>query len=122
MNRFLGVLRLFADSTAVDEAKNVINQSYGAFIRIVNIVLPVLIAVLLVVGMFYGIQLGVKYARAEDEEKRKAARQSLINVAVGIIIAIIFVVIVEVVLNQNFVADLFGGRFTNESIYSAKSA
>ena len=104
---------------AADEVeKDVINQSYEAFIKIVNTVLPILIAILLVVGMFYGIQLGVKYAKAEDEEKRKNARQSLINIAVGIIIAIIFVVIVEVILNQGFVADLFGEGIKSSGVFS----
>ena len=107
MNKILNILSLLAEeSTKVDD-KDVINKSYQAFIRVVNTVLPILIGVLLVLGMFYGIQLGVKYAHAEDDEKRKNARQSLINVAVGIIIAVIFIAVVEIILNQTFIQEMF---------------
>ena len=84
-----------------------VNEAYKAFVKIVNIVLPVLMSVILVLGMFYGIQLGVKYAKAEEEDDKKKARGQLINVIVGCLIAILFIVIVEIVLNQRFVEQLF---------------
>lgn len=93
-----------SQSAAINEA---ISTSYNAFIGIVNIVLPIIMSVLLVIGMFYGIQLGVKYAKAEDDEEKKKARGSLINVVVGVLIAIVFIAIIEIVLNMDFVAKLF---------------
>ena len=95
-------------SLLATNAENVaVNEAYKAFIKIVNIVLPVLMSVVLVLGMFYGIQLGVKYAKAEEEDDKKKARGQLINVIVGCLIAILFIVIVEIVLNQKFVQKLF---------------
>ena len=102
MEKLLNVFSFLAgdEQDAVDEA-------YSAFIKIVNIVLPVLMSVILVLGMFYGIQLGVKYAKAEEEDDKKKSRGQLINVIVGCLIAILFVAIVEIILNMNFVAKLF---------------
>ena len=102
MNKLLNIFSMLA-STETDAVEN----AYGAFIKIVNIVLPVLMSVILVLGMFYGIQLGVKYAKAEEDDDKKKARGQLINVIVGCLIAILFVAIVEIVLNMDFVAKLF---------------
>ncbi len=113
----MNILSLLAANVADSSATaNVINQSYNTFLKIVNTILPVTIAVLLVIGMFYGIQLGVKYAKADDDEKRKQTRQSLINVVVGVLIAIIFVAIIEIILNQGFIKDMFGSALTTTSI------
>ena len=102
------LLNIFSMLAAKDPNETeAVNDAYEAFIRIVNIVLPVLMSVILVLGMFYGIQLGVKYAKAEEEDDKKKARGQLINVIVGCLIAILFVAIVEIVLNQNFVQKLF---------------
>lgn len=103
MEKLLNVFNFLA-AGAEDEA---VNSAYKAFIGIVNIVLPVLMSVLLVIGMFFGIQLGVKYARAEEDDEKKKARGSLINVIVGVLIAILFIAIVEIILNGNYVAQLF---------------
>ena len=102
MNKLLNIFSFLAS----DET-DAVNQAYEAFVKIVNIVLPVLMSVLLVIGMFYGIQLGVKYAKAEEEDEKKKARGMLINVIVGVLIAILFVAIVEIILNQRFVEKLF---------------
>ncbi len=103
MNKLMSIFNFLAESS--EDA--VVNQAYGAFIKIVNIVLPVLMSVLLVIGMFYGIQLGVKYAKAEEDDEKKKAKGQLINVIVGVLIAILFVAIVEIVLNMDFVSKLF---------------
>ncbi len=92
---------------AADEANEIVTQSYGRFIDIVNIVLPVLMSVLLVLGMFYGITLGVKYAKADEDDARKKAKESLISVIVGVLIAIIFVAVIQIILNQDFVRRMF---------------
>lgn len=106
---------LAADSSGVEGA---VSQAYGTFIGIVNIVLPILMSVLLVLGMFYGIQIGVRYARAEEEGKKKEARDQLINVVVGVVIAILFIAIIEIILNQNFVAQLFTEVSSNSGLTS----
>ena len=100
-NFILSLLAASAEEEAI--AKDAFSRMTG----IVNIILPVLMSVILVLAMFYGITLGVKYAKAEEEEDKKKARGQLINVIVGVLIAVLFVAIVQVVLNQNFVKDLF---------------
>ena len=100
----MNIFSLLADSQV--EAQ-IANQAFESFTKIVNIILPVLMSLLLLLGMFYGITLGVKYAKAEEEEDKKKARGALINVVVGVLIAIVFVAVVEIILNQNFVAQLF---------------
>ena len=94
-------------NTTID---NVASESYNAFIGIVNIILPIVIGVVLVLGMFYGIQLAIKYAKAEEDEEKKKAKGSLINVIVGCLIAIVFIVIVQLVLNGSYIEKLFGSN------------
>ena len=103
-NLIYGLLAAEAQNGTVDK---VIAESYNTFIGIVNIVLPILMSVLLVLGMFYGIQIGVKYAKAEEDDEKKKAKGQLINVVVGVVIAIVFIAIIEIILNMNFVKELF---------------
>ena len=100
-------LSIFSLLGADEKVTEIVSAAYGQFITIVNIILPVLMSVLLVLGMFYGIQIGVKYARAEEEDKKKSAREQLINVIVGVVIAILFIAIIEIILNQDFIKQLF---------------
>ena len=95
---------LDVQSSAVE---NVANAGYKTFIGIVNVILPILIGVILVLGLFYGISLAIKYAKAEEDEDKKKAKSSLINVVVGCLIAIVFVAVVEIVLNGNYIKSLF---------------
>lgn len=82
-------------------------EAFSTFKKIVNTIFPIFIGVILVVALFYGVQLGIKYAKAEEEEDKKKAKGSLINVIVGCLIAIVFVAIIEIVLNMNFISVLF---------------
>ena len=110
-------LLLAADATARNSAiTSVATDAYEAFIGIVNIVLPILIGVVLALGLFYGIQLAVKYAKAEEEEDKKKAKGNLINVIVGCLIAIVFVAIIMIVLNGDYIKNLFGNAVTNTSV------
>lgn len=95
---------LDVSSSAVE---NVATAGYKTFIGIVNVVLPILIGVILVLGLFYGISLAIKYAKAEEDEDKKKAKGSLINVVVGCLIAIVFVAVVEIVLNGDYIRKLF---------------
>lgn len=92
---------------AAQDASDLADTAFQQFQNIINIILPVLMSVLLVIGMFYGITLGVKYAKAEEDDEKKKAKSSLINVIVGVCIAIVFIAVVQIILNQGFVKDLF---------------
>ena len=94
-----------ANTSAVEE---VTSSAYEAFRGIINVIFPVFIGVILVLGLFFGVQLAVKYARAEDEDKKKKAKENLINVVVGCLIAMVFVVIIMLVLNGGYIKSLFG--------------
>ena len=85
-------------------------STYNTFIGIVNIILPITMGVVLVLGLFYGITLAIKFAKAEEDEEKKKAKGSLINVVVGCLIAIVFVAVVPVVLNSGYIEALFGGN------------
>ena len=104
---------LDVQSSAVE---NVANAGYKTFIGIVNVILPILIGVILVLGLFYGISLAIKYAKAEEDEDKKKAKSSLINVVVGCLIAIVFVAVVEIVLNGNYIKSLFTKNGIKDSI------
>jgi O-antigen/teichoic acid export membrane protein len=108
----MNILSLLADSGTA--ASTVTSNAYNTFIGIVNVVLPVIMAAVLVFGMFYGIQLGVKYAKAEEDDERKKAKQSLINVIVGCLIIIVFVAVVMIILSSSFIEDLFGSGVTSK--------
>lgn len=104
MSKLLNFVNLLAASA---EEEKIATDAFETFTNIVNIILPVLMSLLLLLGMFYGISLGVKYAKAEEDDEKKKAKSSLINVVVGVLIAIVFVAVVEIILNQNFVKRLF---------------
>ena len=98
---------LIINLLAAGQEEEIVNQGYKRFIGIVNIVLPVLMSILLVLGMFYGITIGVKYAKAEEDDEKKKTRGQLINVIVGILIAIVFVAVIQIILNGQYVEKLF---------------
>ena len=95
-------------ATVSEGTGEIANAAYEQFRGIVNVVLPVIMAFLLLVGMFYGIQLGVKYARAEEDDDKKKAKTSLINVIVGVLIAIVFIAVIQIILNSGIIKNLFG--------------
>ena len=104
---------LDVQSSAVE---NGANAGYKTFIGIVNVILPILIGVILVLGLFYGISLAIKYAKAEEDEDKKKAKSSLINVVVGCLIAIVFVAVVEIVLNGNYIRKLFTDKGIKDTL------
>ena len=91
-----------------DKVGEIASAAYEKFIGIINVILPIVIGCVVALGLFYGIQLAVKYAKAEEEEDKKKAKGSLINVIVGCLIAIVFIAIIMLVLNGDFIESLFG--------------
>ena len=101
----------------VSAVSDITNSAYEAFRGIVNVIFPIMIGVVLVLGLFFGIQLAIKYARAEEEDQKKKAKGSLINVIVGCLIAIVFVVVIMLVLRGDYIKNLFGaGVPTSDSL------
>ena len=95
---------------------DVVNAGYQAFLKVVNIVFPVIIGVLLVFGMIYAIILGVNYAKAEDTEKREEAKKRLVGAIVGIVIAGVLVAIIWAVLANVNLGGLFNFNNVSDNI------
>lgn len=81
MKRFLG-----ASSSALQNLGNEATTKIG---EIFGIVMPIIFAVVTMMAIIYTVILGVKFAKAEDSEKREEAKKRLITAAIGFGIAII---------------------------------
>ena len=73
----------FLADTATEQTKKIAKSAYTTFRGIVNIVLPVVIAILLTIGIIVGVKVGIAFAKAEDEEGKKKAKNQLINIVIG---------------------------------------
>lgn len=104
----MNILNLLATDSVASVTGEAATAAFKTFKGIVNTIFPIFIGVILVIALFYGVQLGIKYAKAEEEEEKKKAKGSLINVIVGCLIAIVFVAVIEIVLTRDFVGSLFG--------------
>ena len=94
----------------LDTAANIggaAKSAYATFSKIINIIFPIVIGIVLALGMFYGITLAIKYAKAEEDEDKKKAKGSLINVVVGVLVAVVFVAVIQVLLNSDMIESLF---------------
>ena len=107
MQNILSLLAATSDSGAADNIGAAAKEAFKTFRSIINTIFPIFIGIILVVGLFYGVQLGIKYAKAEEDDEKKKAKGQLINVIVGCLIAVVFVAIIEIILNQNFIGKLF---------------
>ena len=63
----------------------------------ITLIGPYALGVVTMLCMIYGIVLGVKFARAEDKEQRKALQKTMINFAIGaisiyILIAVLYAI------------------------------
>ena len=106
----MNLMNLMLDAASEGD---VVNTAYEAFIKVVNIVLPIIISVLLVFGIIYSIILGVNYSKAEDSEKREEAKKRLVGAIIGVVVAGVLVAIIWVVLNSGVVKNFFGNNAIN---------
>ena len=91
----------------------VADKAYKTFLNIVNVIFPIVIGIVLALGLFYGITLAIKYAKAEEDEDKKKAKGSLINVIVGVLVAVVFVAVIQILLNSDMIEALFPKIDTN---------
>ena len=68
-------------------AKDTLNPIYEG----ISNVGPYALAVVSLLSLFYGIMLGVKYAQADSEEKKRNLHQTLINFIIGAVTIIILI-------------------------------
>ena len=100
--------------TTASNVGDVANKAYKTFLNIVNVIFPIVIGIVLALGLFYGITLAIKYAKAEEDEDKKKAKGSLINVVVGVLVAVVFVAVIQILLNSEMIEKLFPKINTDE--------
>ena len=98
-------LRLLAASD--DAGENVVNETWEAFQKVFNTVMPVLLGVVGLFGIIYCIVLGVNYAKAEDTNAREEAKKRFVGAIVGIVVAAILMAIIWIVLGSGALSGLF---------------
>ena len=64
-------------------------------------------AILLTLGIILGVKVGIAFAKAEDDEGKKKAKNQLINIVIGFLTAIIFTAIIMAVLKGDTIKNLF---------------
>ena len=98
---------LVVNLLAANDGEAVVTTAFDAFMRVVNIVMPILLSVVLVFGIIYSIILGVNYAKAEDSEKREEAKKRLVGAVIGVLVAGVLVAIIWIVLGSGVIKGLF---------------
>ncbi|MBQ7579542.1 MAG: hypothetical protein IJT25_03335 [Clostridia bacterium] len=101
--KFLNLLLDGANSAG----ENLVNSAYETFKTVVSWVMPVIIGVVGLFAIIYAVILGVKYAKAEDTEKREEAKKHLVAAVIGVVVALVFVLIIWAVLNSGALESLF---------------
>ena len=101
-------------TTTASNVGTVADKAYKTFLNIVNVIFPIVIGIVLALGLFYGITLAIKYAKAEEDEDKKKAKGSLINVVVGVLVAVVFVAVIQILLNSEMIEKLFPKINTDE--------
>lgn len=97
-------LRLLAADSA---GENVVSETWKAFQKVFNTVMPVLLGVVGLFGIIYCIILGVNYAKAEDTNAREEAKKRFVGAIVGIVVAAILMAIIWIVLGSGALDGLF---------------
>jgi len=95
----------------VDSAgSDLVNTAYQTFKTVVGYVMPAVIGVVGLFAIIYAVILGVKYAKAEDTDKREEAKKHLVAAVIGMVVAIVFVLIIWAVLNSGALEGLFQAK------------
>jgi len=74
---------------SIDDGNAVVDPLYNAL----NIILPAAMGIVLLSGTLYAVALGVQYSRAEDSEKRNAAKKKMVNAIIGFGIALVLIAV-----------------------------
>ena len=106
MSFIRGLLLDPINATQEEAVSSIAKDAYESFKSIINIVLPVALGVVLLIGTIYAIVLGVNYAKAEESEKRKKAREHLIGAIVGFGITLVIIAVIYGVLNLSLFEKL----------------
>ena len=87
------LLLVITSGESTEAANSVVDPLYSAL----NIILPSALGVILLSGTIYAIVLGLQYSRAEDSEKRSAAKKKLVGGIIGFGIVIVLVAVLYAV-------------------------
>ena len=103
----MGFLRNLLAPTQASAGETLVSSAYEAFRSVVSWVMPVVIGVVGLFAIIYAVILGVKYAKAEDTDKREEAKKHLVAAVIGMVVALVFVLIIWAVLNSGMIQNLF---------------
>lgn len=91
-NRFLGSMESDVSGISGNGKNNDWLDILKVLVRLIDQFLPVAMILLGLVGSIYAIVVGVRYAKAENEEQKNEAKKKLINAAIGILIGLILMI------------------------------
>ncbi len=95
---------LFLDTITSSQLKSIAQP----IIDISKAVVPVLIAVVVAIGAIYCILLGVRYARADDQQEHDKAKKALKNAIIGFVL--IFVLLVMLYVGASVFQNWYEGQ------------
>ena len=83
--------------------------------KIADWLIPVIMVLIGMIGAIYFTVIGIRYAKAENEENKNEAKKKLVNAGIGVGIALIIMIVLLVVLaNAGSIAQWIGKAQTTE--------
>ena len=76
--------------------------------KVMQVVMPIVLAAVLAMGVFFCVKLGIGYAKAEKTEDREEAKKRLVGAVIGFGIGIIAAVVMWILFtNRSILEGLF---------------
>lgn len=83
--------------------------------KIADWLIPVIMIIIGMVGAIYFTVVGIRYAKAENEEHKNEAKKKLINAGIGVGISLLIMIALLLVLsNADAIANFVGKAQTSE--------
>ncbi len=77
-------------------SQNDLSKVVSPVIQVCNVLVPVLLSVVGAVGAIWCIYLGVKYARAEDQQEHDKMKKSLKNSIIGFVLIFVLLIMLQI--------------------------
>ena len=77
-------------------SQNDLSKVVSPVIQVCNVLVPVLLTVVGAVGAIWCILLGVKYAKAEDQQEHDKAKKSLKNSIIGFVLIFVLLIMIQI--------------------------
>ena len=97
-------LSSFISYILAGSGEGVLNPIYSG----ISIVGPYALSIVVTLSLFYAVFLGVKYAKAKDEQERAGAQKTLINFVIGAGVVIVLIAVLYAIRGP--LAAMIDGR------------